>query len=68
MSRTRERDEQAAAVALANGWIPIRLWECSIREDPDACVDRIMCAATDGALGFQDTQVPATVRQHRNAG
>ena len=41
-ARTRERDEQATRLAEDAGWTVFRLWECEVRESPDAAAARVL--------------------------
>lgn len=36
-----ERDRKASAALLSLGWLPLRIWEHEIREDPLACARKI---------------------------
>jgi DNA mismatch endonuclease, patch repair protein len=40
----RERDARAVAVARGLGWRCLRVWECEIRDDLPAVVDRVRMA------------------------
>jgi DNA mismatch endonuclease (patch repair protein) len=34
MIRNAERDQRSSALADEAAWIPVRVWECQVREDP----------------------------------
>jgi DNA mismatch endonuclease (patch repair protein) len=42
MERNRMRDKRASAVAQALGWQVERVWECEVREQPEATAIRLL--------------------------
>jgi DNA mismatch endonuclease (patch repair protein) len=44
--RTRDRDARATVLAEEAGWTVVRLWECEIRESPEAAAARVINATT----------------------
>ncbi len=40
--RTQERDERSTVIAKRAGWTVVRLWECEIREAPEAAAARVL--------------------------
>lgn len=42
MRRNRERDARATALAKAAGWAVVRVWECSIYDDPRAAAAAVL--------------------------
>lgn len=44
MSRNKERDLAATALARELGWTPIRLWECDVTADPGASAAQVLAA------------------------
>ena len=36
MRRNQERDRRSTAIAEDLGWTVVRLWECTVRADPQA--------------------------------
>lgn len=41
MAENRSRDERNNVALGIAGWRVLRVWECEIRADPEACADRI---------------------------
>lgn len=48
MQRNRERDQRSTRLAEEAGWRVVRLWECVVRADPDASVDRVLSGSDAG--------------------
>lgn len=44
MARNRRNDERSTALAVGLGWTVRRVWECEIREDPQAAARRLLAA------------------------
>jgi len=42
MRRNHERDLRSTHLAESAGWSVVRLWECAIRVDPDACAQVVL--------------------------
>lgn len=42
MRTNRERDQRSTAIAQGLGWTVVRLWECSVRADPDATARAVL--------------------------
>jgi DNA mismatch endonuclease (patch repair protein) len=42
MQRNRQRDAQSTALAVAAGWVVVRVWECSIRADPMSVANAVL--------------------------
>ena len=47
IARTQERDRLANETLLAGGWAVIRLWDFEVKDDLNACVDRIVAALAE---------------------
>lgn len=43
--RNRDRDRRADELARANGYRPVRVWECEVRRDPQAAAMRVAALA-----------------------
>lgn len=43
--RTKERDARSTVLAEEAGWTVVRLWECQIREAPEAAVAAVLSAS-----------------------
>ena len=41
INRNRARDRQASRILRLKGWSVIRIWECRLRKNPIACLNRI---------------------------
>lgn len=46
--RNRRRDAENHRRLEEEGWTVIRIWEHEVKEDPEACVDRIEAAVREG--------------------
>lgn len=42
LERNRSQDEKATRLAEEAGWTVVRLWECSIRQDPDGAARAVL--------------------------
>jgi DNA mismatch endonuclease, patch repair protein len=42
MRRNRERDRRSTDLARQAGWIVVRLWECTVRADPQASARAVL--------------------------
>jgi DNA mismatch endonuclease, patch repair protein len=42
MRRNVERDQRATRLAEDAGWTVVRMWECDVRTDPDACAATLL--------------------------
>lgn len=42
MARVRERDQVATSEAVAAGWTVVRVWECTVRADPEAAARAVL--------------------------
>jgi DNA mismatch endonuclease (patch repair protein) len=42
MQRNKERDERSTAIAQELGWTVARVWECSVRADPDGVARAVL--------------------------
>jgi DNA mismatch endonuclease, patch repair protein len=46
MRRNAERDARSTGLAEDAGWVVVRVWECQVRRDAKALVDRILRTQT----------------------
>lgn len=42
---TRARDQRATALAEREGWTVVRVWECEVRQAPEAAAARVLAAS-----------------------
>ena len=42
IKRNQDRDQEISQFLLAKGWTVIRIWECHLRTNPEACVRKVM--------------------------
>lgn len=68
IARNRERDATARSVAGAEGWHPIRVWECAILRDPEEQAQLIRTVVT-GRLAKLDAawSASSTARSRSDA-
>jgi len=50
MQRNGERDLRSTALAEGLGWVPVRLWECEIRDGANAAAERVLAAVQKGTV------------------
>src|SRR5437870_1132204 len=53
--RTRARDRRANRKLRGDGWVVIRIWECSLKRNPERCVGRILRAFVRSSRGHVST-------------
>lgn len=60
--RNRERDRRADELAQAHGYHPVRVWECEIRQDPQAAARRVAALAQAQPAALSPTHSPGRPR------
>jgi DNA mismatch endonuclease (patch repair protein) len=58
MARNRDRDRHSSATAQAAGWTVVRVWECAIRNDPDAAALAVLLGDSPQPVWPEDARQP----------
>lgn len=61
MLRNKERDVRSTAIAEELGWKVVRVWECSILDDPHQAASAILCGCDVPPAG-EPTTTPSEAR------
>lgn len=53
MRRNAERDQRSTQLAAEHGWLPVRIWECDIRQDVEQVVAELLARPITAGRGLR---------------